>query len=92
MLTGCLYQNEPNRFDYLNQFGSILEKEQKTAEKAEELLSYIDVANLVPIWRKSGANLSPLAAPFCEKRERCRKFDFGPTTGLPVTKKLVLVI
>ena len=68
------------------------EKEREATEKAEELLSYIDAANLAPIWCQSGANLAPLAAPICEKRETCRKLHFGPTTGLPVTNKLVLVI
>ena len=46
------------------------------------------VTSMPPICRQSGANLVPLAAPFCEKRERCRKFNFGPTTSLLVTKKL----
>ena len=52
-------------------------KAAKTAEKAEELLSYIDDAFLPPIWCQSGANLAPLAAPICEKRETCRKLHLG---------------
>ena len=81
LLTGCLFQSEPNRFDYLNQFGSILKKQPKRAGKGD-----------VHGCGGSAGDLVPLAAFICEKRERCRNFDFGPTTGLPVSKKLVFVI